>query len=116
MMAKVTPLRVPTPGANLGEFRIKRFDISRTTDRTEYEKIRTLGNKPGSGISIENIRDQLETTEVTEEEGNRIRQDSFYIVVSWWQRKDIAEKPENPPDVEQGFYAEKRIGGQNEQA
>lgn len=105
MPAKASPVRVPTPGAFLGKFHIRRFNVSQDDDRLEYERIRTLGNKSDAGLTIENIRDLTETTEITDSEGNRVRQDRWYIVVSWWE-KDTG-KPANPPEPERGFYLER---------
>jgi len=107
MSAKVSPLRIPTPGVYLGEFRIKRFDISRDTDRREYENIRTQANSAQTGIIIENIRDQIETEETSDADGNRNRTDRWYIVVSWWEKKEAGKKPKDPPTADKGFYIER---------
>jgi hypothetical protein len=107
MSAKVSPLRVPTPGTFLGDFRIKRFNIGNEADRVEYESIRTRANNSQSGIIVENIRDQIETEETSDAEGNRTRIDRWYIVVSWWEKKEAAKKPKNPPESENGFYIER---------
>ena len=114
MPAKVTPLRVPTPGTFLGDFKIKRFNIAEDQDRLEYERIRTQGNNPKSGIVIENIRDQVETNEMTDSEGNRFRNERWFVVVSWWEKKGAKDAPKNPPDSEKGFYVERKAQGGNE--
>ena len=110
-MSNVTPLKIPTPGTFLGEFHIERFDIANKEERKKYERIRTQANKPDSGIVIENVRDQVETSEVTDDEGNRFRNERWYVVVSWW---DKGTKEDKSPDPERGFYVEKKVGDQND--
>jgi hypothetical protein len=107
MTATASSVRVPTPGTFLGKFNIRRFDISREEQCREYERIRTSGNNPNSGIVIENVRDLSETTEVADAEGNRTRTERWYVVVSWWE-KDVSTKPD-PPKAERGFYVEKKV-------
>jgi hypothetical protein len=112
---KAAPLRVPTPGTYLGNFRIKKFDIGDNADLAEYEALRTKANKRSSGVVIENIRDLNEVTEITDAERNRIRNERWYIVVSWWEKEDQEPPTKNPPDPEQGFYVERpaRAEGEN---
>lgn len=108
MTAKVSEVRLPTPGTFLGEFNIRRFNLSRDSDLKEYAKIRTKANSPGSGIVIENIRDLKETEETRSAEGEMTRVDTWFIVVSWWENKDIKGK-KTAPEPKQGFYAERGI-------
>jgi len=93
MAAKVSPLRIPTPGVFLGTFHIKKFNISHNEDRIKYESLRTKSNMRGSGITIENIHDLTETTEVREEDGSSVRTDQWFIVVSWWDKEDRETDP-----------------------
>ena len=108
MTAKATPLRIPTPGTYLGEFHIRRFNIVRDDERREYERIRTAANRPGSGLVIENIRDLQEVSEFTEGE-NRIRTETWFLVVSWWEKPETRKAPKDPPQPENGFYIERRV-------
>ncbi len=108
MTAKVSEVRLPTPGTFLGEFHIRRFNLSRDTDLQAYAKIRTAANTPGSGIVIENIRDLKETEETRSAEGAMTRVDTWFIVVSWWENKDAKGKKE-APEPKRGFYHERPV-------
>ena len=116
MSGEARPVRVPTPGAHLGKFHLRRFDVSRETDRRIYEDLRTRGNERGSGITIENIRDQVEVSETTSEDGDRTKSETWYIVVSWWERSEAKETPKDPPSTEKGFYIERPADGSQENA
>ena len=108
MTAKVSEVKLPTPGTFLGEFHIQRFNLSRDSDLQKYAKIRTAANTPGSGIVIENIRDLKETEETRSAEGEMTRVDTWFIVVSWWENKDVKEKGKGP-EPKQGFYHERPV-------
>lgn len=109
MAGQATAMRVPTPGTFLGEFHIKRFDITRDDDRISYEKLRTQANKRNSDVTIEQIRDLVETETFTDAERNQTRTERWYIVVSWWDK--TKEKEPEPPDDKQVFYIERGAGG-----
>jgi len=108
MAGEAKPVKVPTPGTFLGVFHIRKFNISKDDNRKEYERIRTLANQMSSGIIIENVHDLTETTETTDPDGSRVRQDRWYIVVSWWEKE--AQDPKSPPKAEDGFYLERVAG------
>lgn len=108
MTAKVSEVRLPTPGTFLGEFHIKRFNLSKDSDLQEYAKIRTAANTPGNGIVIENIRDLKETEETRSAEGDMTRVDTWFIVVSWWDNPD-AKKKRRGPEPKDGFYMERPV-------
>ena len=97
----------------LGTFRIKKFNVGEAEDAREYEELRTKANKRDSGIVIENIRDLTEVTEITDAERNKIRNERWYIVVSWWEKDK--EPVKEPPNSERGFYLERsaRTDGEN---
>ena len=114
MVAKASPLRVPTPGTYLGKFQIRKFDIGNDVERRIYENLRTESNKRGSSITIENIRDLNEVTEITDAERNKIRSERWYIVVSWWEKEEQDKPVKNPPDPEQGFYVERAASAEGE--
>ena len=106
MSGDAKPVRLPTPGTFMDTFHIRKFNISNDTQRAEYERIRTKGNLGTSGLMIENVHDLTETTETTEPDGSRMRQERWYIVVSWWQKDAVDIK--DPPKPEDGFYLERR--------
>lgn len=114
MVAKASPVRVPTPGTFLGKFRIKKFDIGNNADLAQYEILRTKANRRGSGVVIENIRDLNEVTEITDADRNRVRNERWYIVVSWWEKDEQDVPDKNPPDPEQGFYVERAVHTEGE--
>ena len=105
MPAKATVMRVPTPGTFLGKFRIKKFNISESDECREYERIRTLGNQASSGIVIENVRDLSEITEWSDDQGNKTRQEKWYIVISWWENDEVVKK--DPPLDSERTYVER---------
>lgn len=110
MSAKVSEVKIPTPGAFLGEFHIKRFNLSKDSDLKKYAEIRTKANTAGSGIVIENIRDLKETEETRTAEGDMTRVDTWFIVVSWWENK-AAKSKKKGPEPKQGFYMERPVQG-----
>lgn len=110
MSAKVTSLRVPTPGTFLGKFQFRRFNVLNAQDISDYEKLRTEANDPRNGITIENIRDLKEVEETRTPEGDMTRIERMYIIVQWWVN-DKKPKGKKPND-EQGYYLEKPAGGQ----
>lgn len=95
MAGTATPLRAPAAGGFKGKFHIRKFNISNDSDRAAYEDIRTRANKPDSGIVIEYMRDLTEVTEVTDPEGVRTRDDTWYIVVQWWSTKPESDEHES---------------------
>jgi hypothetical protein len=104
MAGKATKVNLPSYGRNLGKFHIQRFNIINADDRMQYERIRTLGSQPGSGIVIDHMKDLNEVEEHRDVEGNVDRIERWYIVVSWWENEDLTKKAESPPDTKSGFY------------
>lgn len=109
MTAKATALRVPTPGRFLGKFRFRRFNVLNAQDISDYEKLRTEANDPSSGVVIENIRDLKEIEEHRDAEGNMTRIERLYIIVQWWFND---KKQSKKPEPEQGWYMERKAGGE----
>lgn len=114
MAGEANPVRVPTPGAYLGTFHIRRFNVAFEADRNEYERLRTAANSRTSGIVIENIRDQTENQQETDLDGNTTTTQTWFIVVSWWDKGTQSKKPDSSkaPDPGRGFYIEKTVGGE----
>ncbi len=96
MPGKASPLRAPPAGSFKGKFNIRKFDIANDADRKQYEALRTKNNEVDGAVQIEYMRDLTETSEVTDAEGNRVRNDTWYIVVQWWETEPSkAGKGEN---------------------
>lgn len=116
MAAKASEVRVATPGKNLGEFKIERFNMFNDEDMLEYAQLRTDANDASRGINIEQIREYTRKTTTRDGEGPDCvvtTVEEVFLIVHYWTRKPIADKGDSDADTKEARrdWARERSAG-----
>ena len=114
-MPKVTELRTGTARKDLGEFRIKKFNLFDDKDMGGYAALRSKSNDASSGIKIELIKEYSRKTTVKEGDGEDlvvVTTEDIYLVVHYWFKEPKGSKGEKD-DFEdaQKTWSDEKVAG-----
>lgn len=93
--AKVTTLRVPTPGKNLGKFHCQYFNLFDGDDLEFYQDLRQRDNDGAEGLTIGHIKEFIrkKREETYEGEMKTVCEEEYpYVYVEWWVKEPKRKK------------------------